>query len=144
MDEFARFESLFLLSFPFLFAGMWCAVSLLLSRMGGWFRLAQEFPAHAQPSGRRFIMQGGMVGRVQYSGCLTIYSSPEGLYLSVLFPFRLAHPPIFIPWGAIQGARLRRFLWSESVVFNVGAPAIAKMQLSKKVFDAQEVAYGKR
>src|SRR6476469_6745769 len=97
----------FLVLFPFIFVGMWCAVSLILSTTGGWRRLAASFPARSQPSGRRFFLQGGKVGQVTYSGCLTIYSSQEGLHLSVWLPFRLGHPPLFIPWDAIRNARIR-------------------------------------
>ena len=33
-----------------------------------------------------------------YNNVLTIGANREGLYLSVLFIFRLGHPPLFIPW----------------------------------------------
>src|SRR6266481_326550 len=87
--------------FPFLFMGMWCAVCMQLATKGGWRRLAESFPARRLPSGRHFFMQGGRVGQVAYGGSLNIYSSPEGLYLSVLLPFRLGHPPLLIPWDAV-------------------------------------------
>lgn len=123
--------------FPVAFAGMWCAVSLLLSRMGGWSHMAEKFPAHDQPSGKRFYMQGGRIGVVQYSGCLTLHLSPEGTHLAVLFPFRLGHPPLFIPWEAVHRARIQRFLWSETVVLEVGSPVITTLQLPKKIFAEQ-------
>lgn len=131
--------ALFVVLFPFFFVGMWCAVSLVLSTIGGWRRLAESFPARGQPSGKRFFMQGGKVGLVTYSACLTIYSSSEGLYLSVWLPFRLGHPPLFIPWNAARNVATRRFLWAESVVFDVGSPGIATLQLSRKVFENQNV-----
>ena len=34
---------------------------------------------------------------------------PRGLHLSVLFPFRLCHPPLLIPWGDITTTRTQ---WS--------------------------------
>ena len=129
----------FLLLFPFIFVGMWCAVSLVLSTIGGWRRSAQSFPARGEPSGKRFFMQGGKVGQVTYSGCLTVYSSPEGLYLSVWLPFRLGHPPLFIPWDSVRNATTRRFLWTESVVFDAGSPSVATLQLSKKIFEGRDV-----
>lgn len=132
--------TVFFVLFPFFFLGMWCAVGLMLSALGGWRRLSESFPARGRPSGRRFIMQGAKVGRVHYSGCLTIYSSPEGLYLSVWLPFRLGHPPLFIPWYAIHNATTRRFLWIESVVFDVGSPRITTLELSKKIFESHNVA----
>ncbi|HTR40846.1 MAG TPA: hypothetical protein VMH87_04460 [Pseudomonadales bacterium] len=125
----------FVVLFPFLFVGMWCFVSLAISMLGGWRRLAESFPARGEPSGKQFSMQGGKVGQANYSGCLTIYSSPEGLYLSIMFPFRLGHPPLFIPWDAIHNVKTRRFLWVESVTFDVGSPSIARLQLPKKIFE---------
>jgi hypothetical protein len=84
-------------------------------------------------------MQGGRVGQVAYGGSLNIYSSPEGLYLSVLFPFRLGHPPLFIPWDAVRNAKTRRVLWTERVEFDVGSPSIATLRLPKKIFEGYNV-----
>ena len=126
---------------PFLlfFVGMWCGTSFLLAAMGGWRRLAESFRAGDEPSGRFFFMQSGKVGLVNYASCLTIYSAPNGFYLSVWLPFRLGHPPLFIPWSAIRNATTRRFLWFERVEFDVGSPSVATLQLSKKVFEGHNV-----
>ncbi len=132
--------TVFFVLFPFFFLGMGCAISLLLSTLGGWRRLAESFPARGQPSGRRFILQSAKVGLVHYSGCLTLYSSPEGLYLSVWWPFRLGHPPLFIPWHAVHNATIRRFLWIERVAFDVGSPSVTTVELSKKIFEGHHVA----
>jgi len=132
--------TVFFVLFPCFFLGMWCAVSLVLSTLGGWRRLAESFPARGQPSGRRFVMQGAKVGLVHYSGCLTICSSPEGLYLSVWLPFRLGHPPLLIPWHAVHNATIRRFLWIERVAFDVGSPSVTTVELSKKIFEGVNVA----
>jgi hypothetical protein len=64
-----------------------------------------------------------------------IHSSPEELHLSVWLPFRLGNPTLFIPWDAVCSARTRRFLWTESGVFDVGSPRIATLPLSKKIFE---------
>ena len=143
-DAFAQMNNpgpptFFIVLFPFLFVGMWCAVSLLLSTLGGWRHLAESFPATDQPRGRRFFMQSGKVGSVNYGSCLTIYSTPNGLYLSVWFPFRLGHPPLFIPWSAVRHATTHRFLWSETVSFDVGSPSVATLQLSKRIFEGRDV-----
>ena|SRR5436190_1456489 len=138
MDKSAP-PTFFLVLFPFIFVGMWCAVSLIRSRVGGWRRLAESFPARSLPSGKRFFMQGGKVGQVTYNGCLTIHNSREGLYLSAWLPFRLGHPPLFIPWDAIRNPRIHRFLWAESVVFDVGSPSVATLRLSRKIFEGHDV-----
>ena len=139
MDNNSAPPTVMVVLFPFFFVGMWCAICLTLSKMGGWRRLAESFPARDQPSGKRFFMQGGKVGQVTYRGCLTLYTSPRGLYLSVWLLFRLGHPPVFIPWGDIRNAKTHQFLWTESVVFDVGSPSVATLQLPKKVFEGQDV-----
>lgn len=125
--------------FPFFFVSMWCAISLLLSAMGGWRRLAESFAARDEPTGRHFFMQSGKIGIVNYGSCLTIHSAPSGFYLSVWLPFRIGHPPLFIPWQEVRNVTTRRFLWFERVVFDVGSPSIASLQLSKKIFQGHNV-----
>lgn len=122
------------------FIGMWCSICLFLSMLGGWNRLAKIFRTPSAPSGKRFVMQSGRVGLVNYSGCLTIYSSSEGLYLSVWFLFRLGHSPLFIPWDAVHNAKARKFLWFERVTFDVGQPRIATIELSRQVFTGCKTA----
>lgn len=129
----------FLVLFPFIFGGIWCAACFGMSRIGGWRRLAEKFSSRKGPSGRRFWFQSGRVGKVRYSSCLTIYSSAKGLYLSVWLPFRPGHPPLLIPWEVMRNATSHRFLWMEAVAFEVGTPRITAMELSKKVFDGRTI-----
>jgi hypothetical protein len=110
------------------------AVSLLIAQIGGWRHLAKRFPANDEPSGKRFFMQTGSVGQIGYGSCLTIHCSPNGLRISVLWPFRLAHPPLFIPWDVIQNCRAERLLWMDTVVFDVQTSKAVKLRLPKKVF----------
>jgi hypothetical protein len=47
-----------------------------------------------------------------YGGCLSIVVNQQGLGLRVLWPFRVGHPPLYIPWSQInihQEKRLRVF-----------------------------------
>lgn len=124
--------------FPFFFAGLWCTVSLVLSA-GGWRQLSKSFPARDQPSGKRFFGESAKVGLVAYNRCLTIYTSPEGIYLSVFLPFRLGHPPLFIPWDAMHNASEHRFLWLKTIAFDVGTPRITTMRLARKIFEDREL-----
>jgi hypothetical protein len=124
---------------PMLFVGVLCVSLPLVSLLGGWRRLSEFFPAANPPEGTRFRMQSGSIGLVNYSSCLTIYSNDDGVYLSTLWPFRLGHPPLLIPWGEIHDVTTSRFLWMEDAVFQVGSPTVAKMRLSKKVFEGREL-----
>ena len=46
--------------------------------------------------------QSARFGLVNYKMCLHFGSSPSGLKLSVLLPFRFSHPALFIPWKDVQ------------------------------------------
>ncbi len=118
-----------------LFVGMWYVVGLLLYSISGWARLAERFAAGGEPTGRRFFMQYGVVGTVIYGSNLTIHTAPNGFYLSVWLPFRIGHPPLFIPWQEVRNARSYPFWWFEMVEFDVGSPTIATLELPKRIFE---------
>lgn len=44
-----------------------------------------------------------------FGNCLTIGANRDGLYLAVLFLFRVGMPPLFIPWSEITFRRERRW-----------------------------------
>jgi hypothetical protein len=119
------------------FITVWCAVCLLVSFHGGWRQLAQRYPALHPPSGTRYSTQWGGVDFAHYHGFLTIHASPGGIFISVWPPFRLGHPPIFIPEDEIYKAKAHRRGGWDSVIFDVGSPCVATMQLSRKIFDDQ-------
>ena len=85
------------------FVGVWVVAVVLVSLLSGWWGLAEQyrtetpFPAHM----RRF-QRGQMRWRTNYGNILTVASDSRGLYLSVMFLFRLGHPPLFIPWADIS------------------------------------------
>jgi len=86
----------------FLAVAVWVAILNVLARIGGWATLAERYPAAGAFDGDRWWFQNAQLRwRVNYGGVLTVGASPRGLYLSVLLPFRIAHPPLFIPWTDI-------------------------------------------
>ena len=92
------------LPFAFLagFPVFWVLICQLLGWMGGWRRLAEHYPhSGAAPSGSSWFRSGKM-GWVNYGNCLVVGSTPTGLYLATLLPFRPGHAPLSIPWGEIQ------------------------------------------
>lgn len=129
--------------FPVFFVGMWCLVSVLLSRMGGWHRLGAKFRALRPANGTRHRMQSIRLGLVNYNSCLTIHISDEGLHLATILPFRLAHPPLLIPWSELQKPVAKKSLWMTWIEFEIGAPTVAKMSLPARVLDGSECMLGK-
>ncbi|HEY4257178.1 MAG TPA: hypothetical protein VGM66_08205 [Candidatus Udaeobacter sp.] len=122
------------------FVVMWIGVMALLSHMSGWPKLAAVYRARRPPSGTCFLLAGGKIGDVWYRGTLTIYTSPEGLYISLWPIFRFREPPLFIPWHDIRNRREKRWLWSGLIEFDVGSPPIGTMRLLSVIFrDAPNV-----
>ena len=92
------------------FLFLWLVVSILLSYTGGWATLARKFRYRPTFNGSRWRGESGyMRGIAHYRNCLVIGANPEGLYLSVFFPFRLAHPPMLIPWSEVTFSKSRVF-----------------------------------
>ena len=126
--------------FPVFFVGMWLLVSFLLSAMGGWRVLALHYPAQSSFSGKRFRFRSAQLGGyVNYGGCLTLGASPHGLYVAVLPFFRLAHPPLLIPWSDITAREARSWLVAAIELKFAKAPE-ASVRLSRRLaqglFDA--------
>ena len=55
-----------------------------------------------------------------YKHCLTVGADPTGLFLSVLFFYRVGHPPLFLPWSELSIRRRRRILFFKYVEFRLG------------------------
>lgn len=127
---------------PFYFVGLWCFVSVVLSRLGGWHRLAGKYLAATTAAGHRYGMQSMQLGLVNYSGCLTLHVSDGGIHLAVWLLFRLAHPPLFIPWSEMRNAVVKKHWWVSSVEVEIGEERIVKMSLSRKVFAGHEDSIG--
>lgn len=82
-----------------LFITIWVAVSLILSFVGGWRALSREYRApHTVPERGWVERRALFSGRARYKNILRLTASDTGIYLSVAFPFRIGHPPLFFPW----------------------------------------------
>ena len=95
---------------PLAFAAFWVVLLLLISAVGGWLRLARTYGTTAPADGERWRFQDCTLRyALGYNGCVRVVASREGLYLSVVFPFRPWHPPLFFPWPEVSVTRER--LW---------------------------------
>ncbi|MFN8646766.1 MAG: hypothetical protein U0104_08390 [Gemmatimonadales bacterium] len=95
-----------------LFAGFWAAVTSFLAYLTGWPALAAEFPGGAVPEGER--LRGMVYGfrRVNENRVTTLVPTTAGLYLYPMLPFRLARPPVLVPWNRVRYESERSFLWA--------------------------------
>lgn len=106
-----------------LFPLIWIGVCLLLSRLSGWSRLAQQFGVAELPKGHHFKMVSGFVGKqrfaVRYRGVLSMLLNDDGVGFSLARPFRFGAPPIFIPWEQIEWVQPGRALLSKGTLMHI-------------------------
>lgn len=95
-----------------LFVLVWVGIFVSISHFGGWKRLANRYQAHLPFAGTCWNWQTIVLGdHSQYSNCMMVGVDQDGLYLVPHLLFRMAHPPLFIPWSDLEGA------WRESLIF---------------------------
>src|ERR1700680_247197 len=107
--------------FPIFLVAFWCTISFLNGRIGGWAALANRFRLTFPFPGQTWSWKSArMRWGANYNQCLTIGADPTGLFLSVLFFYRVGHPPLFLPWSEISIPRRRRILFFKYVEFRLG------------------------
>ncbi len=127
----------FVLLFPALFLGVWALASLIISSISGWSMLAGRFRSCQQPSGD--TRTAGPLFYVIYLRLWTHYSSVvritaanDALYLSVLFLFRIGHPPLRIPWNEIRFSTTTYFL-RRYMVLTLGTDEQIPLRISQRM-----------
>lgn len=124
----------FLIVFPL----FWCVIVLFLSYAGGWRRLAKLYPAgNHRPIGIEHSSVWGMVGWVSYRYVLKVHVSEEGFFLDAMPLFRLGHPRLFIPWGAINARRLVSFAFWNAERLSIGNPVTVVLTLPQGILPPQ-------
>ncbi len=94
-------ETFFIFGAPVFFVVIWVFISFHIAR-NGWAKLANAYLAKSDFFGERFWLRSGRIGKLAgYGGSLFFGANSQGLYISVLFLFRIGHPPLFIPWKDI-------------------------------------------
>lgn len=104
-----------------LWIGLWCLVVAAISLIGGWNALAKSyrrgestFRIAGQEEGVRFRWASLSMGLpffpANYGNCVTVFVGEQGIGVNVMPLFRVLHPPLLIPWNAIEKCKLDRWL----------------------------------
>ena len=94
------------------FIGFWCLVCKLISFFG-WHQLSTQFEVAPEDMIEpQFRLHHAKLGLARYNGVIKAAASASGLSLSVVFLFRIGHPPLLIPWSCIGSLEEQTFLWS--------------------------------
>ena len=83
----------------------WISISCISSLVGGWFRLARQYPAlnghgNVIDSFRWRSLNLNYLGG--YRGCVNIEITEAGLTLRTIMIFSILHNPVFLPWHSIS------------------------------------------
>lgn len=96
-----------------------CLVVAIVSVIGGWYRLSKLYPAEEttyrmadETTSKKYrwasLVMGPPYFPTNYGNCLNVVVSDQGVRIAVGLLFRTLHPPIFIPWSAVESCTLDR------------------------------------
>jgi hypothetical protein len=69
---------------------------------GSRYRGQRDFPAGVQTFSGQSMMIGGNVAPANYRHVVTVGYDDQGIYLRMGKFFRPFHPPVFVPWSAVN------------------------------------------
>ena len=88
--------------FAVLFPLAWVGMAFLFAAISGWRTLAGAYRFDGQFDGETWGHKSASIGATNYNRCLTFGAATDGLYIGPSWFFRLAHPPLFIPWSDVS------------------------------------------
>ena len=114
-----------------------CAVAFFVSFITGWFALSRRFKRQSDPYGETktagpFFYTIYMRLWSHYSSVIRLTAASDALYASVLFPFRIGHPPLRIPWDEIRFGRTK-FFFRTYIVLTLGNQEKIPMRISLRM-----------
>lgn len=86
----------------FLFTGGWFLLGFMGSVLGGWFTISKKYRRQNVTSGTLFPYASMYIGSMKYTSMLFVRVGHDGLDISVILAWSFFHPPLLIPWEAID------------------------------------------
>jgi hypothetical protein len=75
----------------------------LIGFMTGWRKLAAQFPARAPlPGAAAAFGSVGFYALGNYNNCVRFRMDEECLHIGLIPPFSWTHPPMSVPWAAVE------------------------------------------
>lgn len=118
------------------FVALWLAITSLLGRMAGWFRLQDAFPDRTDQPLRRMRFQSGAMGSflglpVNYGNCLRFGICSRGLRVSVARIIGPFQRPFFVPWSSMK-IRRHRMMFGRYFRLAFGEPEVGGLIVSRR------------
>lgn len=125
------------LGIAILFAILWCASCYLISFSSGWFALSRRFKKRSEPYGEihnagPFFYTVYMRFWCHFTCLISLTAASDALYASILFPFRIGHPPLRIPWDEIRFGRTQYF-FRNYIVLTLGDQEKIPLRISLRM-----------
>lgn len=131
-----------MINWVFLIVGVvFAALSFGYARRSGWRAMRERFgPALGSKPRMKWVSHAGVGGEF-YRNLLFIGFDDSGIHLSTLFPFRLSHPPLMIPWNEVGAPETvdpfkgrafmmdRGGMWMTHMIFPIGHPVLTTLSL---------------
>jgi len=119
------------------FISLWCLNCLFASWQSGWRRLSRRFRAESEflaetKRGGRYPFELCFRNWLDYTNIVWVAPEEEALYLSVVFPFRIGHPPLRIPWTEISMGKTK-LLWRNYLILSLGNQERIPMRVSERM-----------
>jgi len=93
--------------------GFFAVLFFLIGRISGWSKLANFYRFSGEFVGKQWRFQSAQLRwYLGYNNCLTFGANESGLFVSLLFLFRVGHPSLFIPWGDIT-VNMKEGVWGK-------------------------------
>jgi len=89
--------------------------------------------------GTRIGLISASVNGANYNNSLVLKYNYDGIYLKVILPFRLFHPPILIPWKEVKYARDKKIFFIKLKELVIGDPFIALITLKASVYNKMQI-----
>ncbi len=126
--------------FAIAWIGMWCVMTLLISRISGWSALAEHYRTSDVPHDVRSwrLWNARLRLNTRYSGAITVRPTARGLYLTVSMLF-LGHAPLFVPWDQIQVTSESRLLFPITRFRFLAVPSVSlavRQQVATEILQA--------
>jgi len=130
------------LYFGIFFITCWIVISILFAKTTGWSKLAEKYRTYKKPDFKLFRAVQVTWGSSMMAGNIyTMGSSYKGLYLGVLFPFRIGHPPLLVPWRDIRVRKVKRLMINK-VAFEIKNGLARPLEVNENV--AEKLAAGSK
>jgi len=116
---------------------VWCAISFFVSLLTGWFDLGRRFKRQSDPYGETktagpFFYTIYMRLWSHYSSLIRLTAASDALYVSILFPLRIGHPPLRIPWEEIRFGRTK-FFFRTYIMLTLGNEEKIPMRMARNL-----------